>query len=242
MQIYSRIDIGKTRKSNQDAYFAEKLSDGAALVVVCDGMGGANAGNVASDMAVNVISEYVKRSYRESMDASDASQILKRAVTSANIDIYDAALRDENLSGMGTTVVAAIVKEAFTAICHVGDSRAYLISNNTLTQLTRDHSMVQSLVESGKLTPEEAMVHPRKNVITRALGAEENVIPDLYETVIKTGETLMICTDGLSNFVPADQIISIFKSNAINEIADILTDTANANGGGDNITVVTVTV
>lgn len=242
MQIYSRIDIGKTRKSNQDAFCAQELSKDTAFAVVCDGMGGAKAGNVASEMAVNVITEYVKRSYRDAMDATDVSQMLKRAVTSANIDIYDAALRDESLSGMGTTAVVAIIRSDFTVICHVGDSRAYLISDNTLTQLTRDHSMVQSLVESGKLTPEEAMVHPRKNVITRALGAEENVIPDLYETILKSGETLMLCSDGLSNFVSAEQIISIFKSNNLNDVADILTDTANENGGGDNITVVTVTV
>ncbi len=242
MQIYSRIDIGKTRRSNQDACFSGEISKGVALAVVCDGMGGANAGNIASDMAVKAITEYVKRSYLDSMDSSDVSQMLKRAVTSANIEVYDAAQSNPELSGMGTTVVAALVQAEFTVICHVGDSRAYLISNNTLTQITRDHSMVQSLVESGKLTPEEAMVHPRKNVITRALGVEENVIPDLYETILKTGETLMLCSDGLSNFVPDKQIISVFKSNDINDVVDILTDSANENGGGDNITVVTVTV
>ena len=241
MQIYSKIDIGKVRHSNQDAYFAVLLDDGSAFVVVCDGMGGAKAGNVASEAAIKVISEYVLRSYSPSMDDEAISNMLRGAVASANIDVYDLALKNSEYSGMGTTVVTALIREKFAVVCHAGDSRAYLI-NKKLVQLTRDHSMVQNLVESGKLTMEEAKVHPRKNVITRALGAEENIFCDVSVVDIKKGDVLLFCTDGLSNFVEAKELHNIFKTNDINNVPSVLIDAANDNGGGDNITVVTVAV
>lgn len=241
MQIFSKIDIGKVRHSNQDAYFAVLLDDGSAFVVVCDGMGGAKAGNVASEAAIKIVSEYVLRSYSPSMDEDAVSNMLRGAVASANIDIYDLALKNDDYSGMGTTVVTALIRESGAVVCHAGDSRAYLI-NEEIVQLTRDHSMVQNLIESGKLTHEEAKVHPRKNVITRALGAEENIFCDISVVDVKKGDVLLFCTDGLSNFVEAKELHKIFKTNDINNVPSILIDVANDNGGGDNITVVTVAV
>lgn len=241
MRFFSRIDIGKMRKSNQDAYFAEALADGCVLAVVCDGMGGANAGNIASENAVKLISQYVLNSYRSSMDNNSVLQMLSSAVQSANIRIYDMSLKDEALSGMGTTADVALIRQGAACICHVGDSRCYRVYNKGISQLTRDHSMVQSLVESGKLTPEEAKVHPRKNVITRALGAEENVIPDIYEIATDPGDTVLLCTDGLTNYMEPKDILKVFRNNEVSQVADILVDTANQNGGGDNITVVIVT-
>ncbi len=240
MQIFSKIDIGRVRSSNQDAYFTGELSDGSAFVVVCDGMGGANAGNIASETAVKGISEYILKSYRTSMDTTDIEKLLINAISSANIQIYDMSLKRPELSGMGTTAVVAVVKQSNVVIAHVGDSRAYIIGDGII-QLTRDHSVVQSLVESGKLTQSEAKVHPKKNVITRALGAEENVVCDSDIIDIQEGQTLLVCTDGLSNFVEASDILRIFKKNKIEKVASILVDTANQNGGGDNIAVVTVT-
>ncbi len=242
MQVFSRVDKGKTRASNQDACFHNFLEDGTALAIVCDGMGGANAGNIASETAIKVISEYVMTSYREGMDSFDAENLLKNAVISANSVVYNMSVDNAELKGMGTTAVAALVNSNFTVICHVGDSRAYLIDGDNITQLTRDHSMVQSLVESGKLTPEQARVHPRKNIITRALGADEDVLPEISETDISNGQILLLCSDGLSNYVEADEMLEICKNNDISRLADVLTDTANANGGGDNITVVAVTL
>lgn len=242
MQIFSRTDIGKSRSSNQDACFTCQLTEDTALAVVCDGMGGANAGNIASETAVSVISDYIKKAYRPNMTSADTEKLLRSAISSANIIVYDMSVKDSKLSGMGTTAVVSIVSKASAVICHVGDSRAYLYSKGTLSQLTRDHSMVQSLVESGKLTPEQARVHPRKNIITRALGAEENVLPDVNEVSISAEDTILLCSDGLSNFVDNDDIIDIFKSNDLSKVTDVLTDTANSNGGGDNITVVTVTL
>ena len=240
MQIFSKTDRGRVRTDNQDAYFAGKITDDAVFAVVCDGMGGANAGNVASELAVRHISEYVIRSYRDGMDMTDTEKTLKNAIVSANISLYDKAVNNAELAGMGTTAVAAFVKDGTAVIAHVGDSRIYLV-NGEIKQLTRDHSVVQSLIESGKITPEDAKVHPRKNVITRALGAEENVAVDSDCLNLSNGDTLLLCSDGLTNFLEDKDILRVFQNNDISAVAEKLVETANENGGGDNITVVTVT-
>lgn len=240
MQIFSKTDRGRVRTDNQDAYFAGKITDDSVFAVVCDGMGGANAGNVASELAVRHISEYVIRSYRDGMDMTDTEKTLKNAIVSANISLYDKAVNNAELAGMGTTAVAAFVKDGTAVIAHVGDSRIYLV-NGEIKQLTRDHSVVQSLIESGKITPEDAKVHPRKNVITRALGAEENVAVDSDCLNLSNGDTLLLCSDGLTNFLDDKDILTVFQNNDISAVAERLVETANENGGGDNITVVTVT-
>lgn len=241
MQVFSQIDIGKIRKSNQDACFTGRLYENTMLVIVCDGMGGANAGNVASETAVKCISEYVGKSFRKSMKEKDMADMLKNALISANIEIYDMSRKNSEYLGMGTTAVVAIVKKDKAVICHAGDSRAYLVNDNIM-QLTKDHSIVQSLIESGKLTPDEAKAHPRKNVITKALGAEEDIAPDMVTVDLKENDNLLFCTDGLTNFVETQDILNLFKTNEINNVACSLVERANQNGGGDNITVVTVTV
>lgn len=240
MQIFSKIDIGMVRSSNQDAFFTGELSDNSAFAVVCDGMGGANAGNIASETAVKGISEYILRSYRTSMDVIDIEKMLINAISSANIEIYDMSLKNPELSGMGTTVVVAVVRNDRAVIAHVGDSRIYLIGDDA-KQLTRDHSIVQSMIESGTITPNEAKIHPRKNIITRALGTEESVAVDSDVLDVDNGQSLLLCTDGLSNFVESAEILDIFKKNKIENVAELLVDTANKNGGGDNIAVVTIT-
>ena len=235
-----KTDVGKVRVSNQDAFCTHELSDGAMLAIVCDGMGGANAGNIASEQAVNAITAFFKRSYRRGMNANDVLHMLSSAIISANIELYDMAQKDAALQGMGTTVVAAIASSEFTAIAHVGDSRAYL-AEDSLTQLTRDHSVVQSLVESGDLTPQQARVHPRKNVITRALGIEGEVMADVAEyPSLKDGQSLLICTDGLSNYVEPNEINEIIKGNTLERAVEVLVARANHNGGRDNITAVVV--
>lgn len=240
MQIFSKTDRGRVRTDNQDAYFAGKITDDSVFAVVCDGMGGANAGNVASELAVRHISEYVIRSYRDGMNMTDSEKTLKNAIVSANISLYDKAVNNAELAGMGTTAVAAFVKDGTAVIAHVGDSRIYLV-NGEIKQLTRDHSVVQSLIESGKITPEDAKVHPRKNVITRALGAEENVAVDSDCLNLSNGDTLLLCSDGLTNFLDDKDILKVFQNNDISAVAERLVEEANENGGGDNITVVTVT-
>lgn len=239
MEIYSKIDIGRERTLNQDAFFAGEISQDIAFAVVCDGMGGANAGDVASQTAVKIISEYIINSYRKKMTIDDFSKVLRNALLSANITLFDMALKDEKLKGMGTTAVVAVVKGDEVAIAHVGDSRIYLV-NESLTQLTRDHSIVQTLIESGEITPEAAEKHPRKNVITRALGVEGDVAVDTAELKLSDNEALLLCTDGLTNFTSSDDILKTFKENDISLVPEMLVNLANQGGGGDNITVVTL--
>lgn len=241
MIIHSKIDKGIIRHSNQDAFIAGQLSPDISFGIVCDGMGGANAGNVASEIAVKTVSEYLYNSYRENMTVDEIDRVVKSAVSSANIQIYDRATKNEALKGMGTTIVIAVIKCDEAVIAHVGDSRIYLV-NDSLQQLTKDHSMVQTLVETGKITAEDAKVHPRKNIITRALGVEPQVIIDNDFINLNKGDTLMLCTDGLTNFVGEDIILKTFKENEISTVCDKLVDLANVGGGGDNITVVTLTV
>ena len=241
MKIYSKIDKGIVRNSNQDAYFAGEISQDVTFAVVCDGMGGAKAGNVASNTAVKSISEYSMKSYRANMSLDDISKMLKNAIISANIEIYDMANQNEQLQGMGTTVVAAIVRSGNAVLANVGDSRIYLIDDN-ITQLTTDHSIVQTLIESGKITAEDAKFHPRKNVITRALGAESDVVADIEEYNLLENNTLLLCTDGLTNFVSEEDILNTFKQNDISIVSEKLVELANNGGGGDNITAVTLTM
>lgn len=239
MKCYGKTDIGKKRSTNQDEFVICDLEAGAVLAVVCDGMGGAKAGNIASKTAAEAISRYVTRSFRRGLDFEGATDILNKAILSANIEVYDNSLKNPDLKGMGTTVVAAIITDDFTTIAHLGDSRAYIVGEQ-ITQITRDHSVVQTLVESGKLTQEEARVHPRKNVITKALGIEENVFPDNNRCDFALGESLLLCTDGLTNYVDTEVIKSIFEDNEAENVVDLLIEEANRSGGGDNITAVTV--
>ena len=240
MIVKGLTDVGIKRHSNQDTFATVTLPDSSVLAVVCDGMGGANSGNIASQKATEVITSFFERSYRKGLDAAGITALLQSAILSANIEIFDLASKKKELSGMGTTVVAAYVSNEFTVISHIGDSRAYLIDTE-VTQLTRDHSVVQFLVENGKLTYEEARVHPRRNVITRALGIEAEVLVDSGEFKIKEGQSLLLCSDGLSNFITKEEIKDIFDNFDIQDVVKALVDKANNNGGGDNITVVTVT-
>jgi protein phosphatase len=170
-----------------------------------------------------------------------SEKVLKNAIASANLLIYNKARKDETLSGMGTTIVACVVLDNTAVFAHVGDSRLYLV-NKELKQLTKDHSVVQTLIETGEITPDDAKRHPRKNVITRALGVEAEVIADFSELQLADNDTLLLCTDGLTNYVTEDIILETFNQNSITSVGDKLIELANLNGGGDNITVVTLTV
>lgn len=240
MKIVAKTDIGKVRPSNQDSYAAGELPNGVAWAVVCDGMGGIAGGNVASSTAVKMISEQITSSYRDGMSTTSIKHILISAITNANISIYDMSQANEELKGMGTTVVTAMVAQGSLCIAHAGDSRAYLITSEGMKQITKDHSVVQAMVETGELTPDEAKVHPRKNLITRALGVDENINIDFYEEQMNDPDVLLICTDGLTNFVETDDIYNITKGGKYYMFADELVERANQNGGGDNITVVVI--
>ena len=239
MRLFSKVDIGKVRTSNQDAAEAFMITDNVAFAICCDGMGGAKGGDIASSNAIKVISDYVKNSYNPDMSNEKIASLLKNAILSANYTVFDIAKSNTELSGMGTTVVAAIVTENYAVISHVGDSRAYLVNDN-IVQLTSDHSVVQSLIESGKLSLAEAKSFPEKNVITRAIGVEPEVFPDCSIVPITENDSILLCTDGLTNFVEISEILNTFSNNNITDVADILIDKANSGGGGDNVSVVIV--
>lgn len=240
MKIVAKTDIGKVRSSNQDSYAAGELPNGVAWAVVCDGMGGNAGGNIASSTAVKMISEQITSCYRDGMSTSSIKNILVSAITNANLSIYDMSRANEELKGMGTTVVAAVVTKNIICVAHAGDSRAYIISKDGISQITKDHSVVQAMVETGELTPAEAKVHPRKNLITRALGVDSDIRVDFSEESMDNEEVLLICTDGLTNYVDTDDIYNITRGGKYYEYADKLVELANSNGGGDNVTVVVV--
>lgn len=240
MKIYGLTDKGIVRENNQDFFATEKLSENVAFAVVCDGMGGANAGNVASKTAVETICAYVKKSYRESLTGMALENMLRGALQTANSEVFQVAKRNKEYSGMGTTVVLAFVDNQTGYVFHVGDSRAYLFENNELRQLTVDHSMVQTLVDSGEITVDQAKVHPKKNIITRALGINSEVVVDLDVFDLNTNTALLLCTDGLTNFVGED-VIKTELTNINDTIVQRLILCANNNGGADNITAVVIT-
>lgn len=241
MQIYGKTDKGIVRETNQDAFSYDILSPTAYFAVVCDGMGGANAGNVASELAVRTISDYIKRSYRMGMSSSQIENILRSATYSANTNVFEASNKDQLLNGMGTTVVLMLVEGSTGYILHIGDSRAYSYSDGCLRQLTIDHSVVQNMIDSGEITPDEAKIHPNKNIITRALGVTDDVRGDLDFIELNAGDIILLCSDGLSNFVSNEEISQLLDAFDDN-ITSRLVDLANAGGGGDNITAVVIKI
>lgn len=239
MKIVAKTDKGRVRDSNQDAYAVGEFPDEVAWAIVCDGMGGAAGGNIASALAVKVISDKINASYRESMKDSSIVNMLHSALTAANMEVYDMAYANPDLTGMGTTVVCSIVKGGKAFIAHAGDSRAY-IYDGELKQVTTDHSVVQSLLDSGQITKEEAEHHPYKNRITRAIGVDKSIDIDFDEIEIGDDKVLILCTDGLSNYVTDDEMINEVQDGKYYAFADRLVRKANNNGGGDNITVVAI--
>ena len=240
MRIVAKTDIGKTRPNNQDSYAAGELPNSVAWAVVCDGMGGASGGNVASSKAVKIISERITSTYKDGMSYNSIKNMLTSAIAAANIEVFDESKADENLAGMGTTVVAVILTDRRVYVAHAGDSRAYILSKGKLTQITKDHSFVQEMIDTGRLTPDEAKDDPRKNIITRALGVDNDLRVDFCEEFIDENDVVLICTDGLTNYVSDEDIVALASDGKFNDFAERLVSHANENGGGDNITVVTM--
>ncbi len=240
MNIVAKTDKGRIRESNQDAYFVGEMPDGTAFAVVCDGMGGAAGGNIASALAVQVISNKINASYHTKMGDASIRNMLDTALSAANVEVFDMANDKPELLGMGTTVVCAIIKDGQAFIAHAGDSRAYLLNDCGFTQVTTDHSVVQDLLNNGKITPEEAKNHPNKNIITRAIGVDKEIDVDFDQVDFSDGEVLLLCTDGLSNYVSDDEIVGAITDGKYYAYADRLVQKANNNGGGDNITVVAI--
>lgn len=241
MRVFGRSDIGLKRKSNQDCFYSAKVNESALWAVVCDGMGGVNGGDVASNLAVKSIKESLNNGTWEELGEiqnSDVKKMLKNALKKANLEIFTNAQGNKNLAGMGTTAVLVAIVNDKIHVAHVGDSRAYLVRQGKINQLTIDHSMVQEMIDEGEITHEEAKMHPNKNIITRALGISKDVDVDYSMKTKKPGDAVIICTDGLTNYLDQKEILDYFKVEKGEAFVDGLISAANERGGADNITVV----
>lgn len=236
MLVTSLSDKGMQRAQNEDCAFANTISDSEAFAVVCDGMGGVSGGEIASQMAVDRISQKISLCYKPSMAINSVGNVLLSAITTANVEVFDYGCQNPEYKGMGTTVVCAFVKDNEVCIGHVGDSRAYIISKSGIRQITKDHSLVQEMYDNGEISVEELKNHPGKNVITRALGVDEEINIDFNYDFLHEEEAILLCSDGLTNFVDTDEIYEAFNSFNKDELAQILINKANEHGGGDNIT------
>ncbi len=238
MRVVGASHAGRVRPNNQDAFICGMLTEKTAFAVVCDGMGGASGGNVASGIASRIVADRLVDGYRENAGPEMLKALLAEAIGEANDEVFRTAMGNEDLRGMGTTVVAAVVNDHNAYIAHVGDSRAYVVTRRSIEQVTRDHSVVQDMLEHGKITPEQARNHPQKHFLTRALGVESEMDCEFKAVFLPEDGTLLICTDGLTNMVEIDAIQSLVRTFPLEEIPNKLINTANLAGGSDNITVV----
>ncbi len=234
MMVYAHTDIGNGRSENQDCVDSAVLED-AVFAVVCDGMGGSNAGREASSRAVAIIKERIIKSYRSDFDINKIRNLLVAAVKTANAVVYDLGSAVPEWNGMGTTCVACLIRNGLVHTVNVGDSRAYLVTHE-IRQITKDHSMVMKLYERGDITKEELKNHPKRNVITRAVGVAENVEPDYFENELPQGGAVILCTDGLSNYCDEGVMFRMTKDLSPEELPKALVKNALDNGSGDNIT------
>ena len=239
MESWGLTNAGCVRKQNQDAFRIEQLDRGTVLCVVCDGMGGAKSGNVASTLAVEVFAEEVKRSWKSSLDQERIDMMLRSAAKLANFTVYDQAKQFSEFDGMGTTLVAVLIKSRKATVINVGDSRAYWINSEGIQQVSVDHSLVQMMVDRGELTPETAKNYPGKNFITRAIGTEPYVMCDIFHVEMERGDFMLLCSDGLSN-VMDDQEILFEVAHGVNkqQCCQRLLNIAINRGAPDNVTSV----
>lgn len=244
MTFYGLSDIGNVRKNNEDSFSVESLSENCIIAVVADGMGGHTGGKRASSDAVDLIMNIVKRKHGDfpSYSENDFKNLLTSTIVDVNKKIYESSSCDNELLGMGTTVVACIAYNNKFYAANVGDSRLYMFDGR-LNQVTKDHSFVRELIDMGLINEQQAKSHPNKNVITRAIGTDNNVTADIYSGKLNENDILMICTDGLTNMVSDDEIERILSSEkTLAEMTNILIDNAKTSGGRDNITIVCIKI
>lgn len=237
MKSYCLTDVGVKRKMNQDFVYASDQPVGnlSNLFIVADGMGGHNAGDLASRYTVETMVDYI-----EGAEEKRPIPLLEGAVEAANRKVMEKAMTDKSLEGMGTTVVAATVLDDCLYVANVGDSRLYIL-DGTIHQITRDHSLVEEMVRAGQLNREEARNHPEKNVITRAVGVKNKIRIDFFDVGLYPGDKFLLCTDGLTNMVEDEDIYALVRKEAsLETAARRLVAAANRNGGKDNISVVLV--
>lgn len=245
MKSFGITDKGKVRKENQDSYIIENCDKRKSVVIsICDGMGGAKAGDLASQLACKAFVSGVYESLLSpKVFTENYEKILKASCADANGVVYEYSGFDPNYNGMGTTLVGGIITKRRAHIVNVGDSRAYHLTKNGIYQVTRDHSYVNELVALGTITPEEAVNHPKKNIITRALGVDNSVESDYFTVDLSRGECILLCSDGLSNMVTDEEIFGVYKVNKKPEyICRTLLSMTLERGARDNVSVVAVLI
>lgn len=240
MFIASDTNIGKKRSENQDRVFTEFLAENIAVAVVCDGMGGASSGGVASQLAIDAVVSRIKENFRPDMKPNSIRNLMLTSVHYANTVVYDKSREDIDKNGMGTTCVAALVVDKVIYLVSVGDSRGYLLTDEGIKQITTDHTYVEMLFRSGQITREEAKNHHMRNVITKAVGVESDVEVDYFELEESGNFALLLCSDGLTNYCTDEQIYeTVYGKNLEGAINDLI-NYANECGGKDNITAAVV--
>lgn len=239
MNILAKTDIGKAREMNQDCYYIPGPDEELKLYIVADGMGGYNGGDVASNLAVFTSKKYIYENVKQNMQEEDIKQLLINAIYAANKAVFEKSQSTEELEEMGTTLDICFIYNNKMYIGHIGDSRVYKIKENKIEQITTDHSYVQKLLKEGSITEEEAKNHPKRNMLMKALGTQENEEPDIYMLNLETGDIILMCTDGLTNLVNEEDVCEIITQD-IHKSHEILIETANKKGGMDNITVIII--
>ena len=233
MKVYAITDIGKARPINEDSFYLPRENE--PFCAVADGMGGHNAGEVASAMAIQAFAEAMRRSEKRNATA------IHDAVLKANAVVYEEASRDLSKRGMGTTFTALVADGRRIHIAHVGDSRAYLMRSGAISRVTKDHTLVEEMVSQGLITEREARVHPKRNLVTRALGTSRDVDVDLIQLDVRDGEVLLMCSDGLSNLVSRPEMLfEITHNEDLSECCQRLIDIAKTRGAPDNVTLVLI--
>ncbi|MCC8191912.1 MAG: Stp1/IreP family PP2C-type Ser/Thr phosphatase [Ruminococcus sp.] len=236
MFITAKSDIGMVRSENQD-HFKVSMIDQTAIAVVCDGMGGAVAGGEASEIASNVVYDRINLSFRPEMTQRNIQNLLVTALKTANTIVYDKSKSDKLKEGMGTTCVAAIAEDDIAYIASVGDSRAYLLDESGIVQITRDHTYIKMLQSQGKYDENDEKVAGMSHIITKAIGTEEDVDPDFFEVPLKEKSVLLLCSDGLTNYLTDEQIYDAVYLKPLETAMNEMINSCNDSGGKDNITI-----
>lgn len=240
MKTFARSDIGRIREMNQDNYYVSDPNDEIKMFIVADGMGGYKGGEIASALAIESAKSYITNNFEETnREKEKILDLIKNAIEYANMVVYERSKEVEELNGMGTTMDVVIIQSGRLYIGHVGDSRVYRLRKDFFRKLTTDHSYVEQLLRQGNITKEEAYNHPKKNMLTKALGCTAFVEPDVMVKGFQKDDILLMCTDGLTNMVREDKICEIIKENP-ESACDVLVNKANENGGQDNITAVII--
>ena len=243
MQVWSITDVGIVRQGspNEDTYLVEHLGENVLLAAVCDGMGGANAGEVASSMAADTFRQVFTARFKKNLSDDKLCENLVQSAKEANKAVFEASVKDKSLIGMGTTIVAACCDDSHAVVANIGDSRCYLVTEDGLKRVTSDHSLVAEMIKRGEISPLEAQRHPSRNLITRAIGVDPSVQCDTFITPVKAGEFILLCSDGLHDQVSEPEIYyEIYETGKPEEACTNLVKLANARGGSDNTTIVLI--